>query len=78
MTAHSTICRPAIFFSAIHTASFPLRLVAGAILLGIYSFLYPTHDGKESPESRFSKDATVGNETKVATDKSVATDVNAI
>jgi signal peptidase II len=53
-------------------------LVAGAILLGIYSFLYPTHDGKESPESRFCKDATVGNETKVATDKSEATDVNAI
>jgi len=38
-------------------------LVAGAILLGIYSFLYPTHDG---------------NERKVATDKSVATDANSI
>jgi signal peptidase II len=43
-------------------------LVAGAILLGIYSFLYPTDDGKVSPK------ATVTNDASVARDKTVATD----
>lgn len=43
-------------------------LVAGAILLGIYSFLYPTEDGKASANS------TVVHDASVAKDKAVATD----
>ena len=43
-------------------------LVAGAILLGIYSFLYPTEDGKVSPNAKVANDASVARDKTVATD----------
>lgn len=43
-------------------------LVAGAILLGIYSFLYPTDDGRVSPNAPVTQDASVARDKTVATD----------
>ena len=43
-------------------------LVAGAILLGIYSLLYPTEDGKVSPNAKVANDASVARDKTVATD----------